>query len=329
MRRPGGSRRSRTTIPVLVAATIAAAAAGCAPTGTAIGTPTTSSTSDSWSGAPAPGIDPSTVQVELRQDRFSWGVRVLQLHVTADGDAPLAVRRAKLTVPTAEATADSGDVVKDVPPGSFREVSVPLGPPVCAPGDGAEGQDTAGADLAARSRVELTVLVDGRPTTVTLTPTDPTRHLPRILAEDCAAVAFARGASAAFGELRTERRGPDLLALVDLTVTPVPGGSAVSVDRVDQTILMQPAGPPGGSPDALSAWTFPELAPLTGPTTVTLEARPGRCDPHAVAEDKRGTFLGLRTTVDGTPQHVFYVRLPVESRAGLKDYIGEACGWGG
>jgi len=76
-----------------------------------------------------------------------------------------------------------------------------------------------------------------------------------------------------------------------------------------------------------TSWAFAELAPVTAPVTVTLEGRPGRCDPHAVAEDKRGTFLGLRTHVDGVAQHVFYVQLPVESRAALKEYVGEACGW--
>lgn len=350
MHSPGGSRGTAARVPALLTAVVALVTlAGCtagadAPTGSGSGAgPGSASTSGAPSPTTAPtastaAIDPATVHVELRQDRFSWGVRVLQLHVTSDGDAPLAVRRATLTVPTAEGTADSGDVVKDVPPGSYREVSVPLGAPVCAPGDGAlpegvaaDGEDgpaavAAAADLAARSRVELTVLVGDRTATVTVTPTDPTRHLPRILAEDCAAAAFARGASAAFGELRTEQRGSDLVAIVDLTVTPVPGGPTVAIDQVDQTLLLQPA--PVGSGLSATAWTFPELAPVTGPVTVTLAARPGRCDPHAVAEDKRGTFLGLRTTVGGVPQHVFYVQLPVESRAGLKDYIGVACGWG-
>ena len=41
-------------------------------------------------------------------------------------------------------TADSGDVVKGVPPGSYRDVSVPLGGPVCGPGDGALPEGATG-----------------------------------------------------------------------------------------------------------------------------------------------------------------------------------------
>lgn len=236
------------------------------------------------------------------------GPRVVQVHVTYDGADQLEVTGAALSTAGVAGTSVSGPVTKLVPPGGYRDVDVPLGPPVCDDSPPAE------------ARVVLTVLDGAAPTEVTLTATDPNGHLARIHAEDCAAAAFAAGADARFTGFSLDRRDGSVVGLVTLEVDPVAGGPQVAVARIDQTILLQPAG-------EATSWSPPELDPVTGPTTVTLEVRPGRCDPHAVAEDKRGTFFGLRTVVGGVAQPVFYLQLPEDLRGTAHDFIGVACEW--
>jgi len=59
-------------------------------------------------------------------------------------------------------------------------------------------------------------------------------------------------------------------------------------------------------------------------SAVTLTLVPARCDPHAVAEDKRGTVFPLRVSVDGTSGTV-YVAADAEVKAALYDFVRAAC----
>lgn len=275
--------------------------AGCTSPGPA-------TTTGAAAGASASPPDLAAIAVEIRQDRASWGPRVVQVHVTYAGAEQLEVTGAALTTAGIAGTSVSGPVTKLVPPGGYRDVDVPLDTPVC---DGSP---------ASAATVTLTVLDGARSTQLTANATDPNGHLARIHDEDCAAAAFAAGADVRFTGFRLDHRDGAVVGLVTLEVDPVSGGPPVAVTRIDQTILLQPAG-------EATSWSPPELDPVTASTTVTLEVRPGRCDPHAVAEDKRGTFFGLRTAVDGAPQPVFYLQLPQDLRGTAHDFIGVACGW--
>ncbi|MCV2394657.1 hypothetical protein OEB99_10090 [Actinotalea sp. M2MS4P-6] len=290
--------------------------AGC----TATGAPPSAGASPSPGSASAGEVGPdlTAVGVEIRQDRASWGPRVVQVHVTYDGPGALEVLDASLSTSVIVGPAVSDPAKpKTVPSGSYRDVDVPLGAPVCSPASA----ETPATDTSVPAEVTLTVATPDGPQDVVANPTDPNSHLERIHAEDCAAQAFDAAATVRFDNYRTTEHGDQLIGLVDLVVDPVVGGPAVSIDQIDQSILFQPEA-------AATAWIFPDLEPVRAATTVTLEFRPGRCDPHAVADDKRGTFFGLRTTVGGEPQHVFYLQLPESIRAQAKAYIGDACGWG-
>ena len=61
--------------------------------------------------------------------------------------------------------------------------------------------------------------------------------------------------------------------------------------------------------------------------TTVLEFLPGRCDPHAVAEDKRGTFLPVHVVIDGEELPVVHLAAPEALRGRLYDHIAAACGW--
>ena len=264
-------------------------------------------------GEPAPTATPiptdelAGISVEVRQGRSTWAQRVVQVRVTNAGPGDLSVTGVRLTTPDVEgvASTDKGRILRA---GVDRDFSVALGEPVCD--DAASG--------APRAEVDLTDDA-GRRSTVVVEPTDPQGHLARIHGEDCAGVAAAEGATLTLADtITTTDLGGTLVANVELTLEPVAGGPRVEVTQVDRTILF---APPGGA----VSWPV-ALDTAAGAGAVTLPAVAGRCDLHAVADDKRGTFFGVHTRVDGLEQPVFYLPSSEALRSALFTFIRTACG---
>ncbi|GEK20378.1 hypothetical protein CXY01_08980 [Cellulomonas xylanilytica] len=278
---------------------VALALAGCSAGGPA---PERSSTP-----TPVPSDLLAGVGVEVRQGRSTWAQRVVQVRVTNGGPGDLSVTGVRLTTPTVDGVAgtDKGRILRA---GVDRDFSVALGDPVC---DGAAGG-------AARAEVDLTDDAGGR-STIVVEPTDPQGHLARIHGEDCAGVAVAEGATLTLADaITTTDVGGTLAANVVLGVEPVAGGPRVEVTQVDRTVLF---APPGGA----VSWPV-TLDTASGEGQVVLPAVAGRCDLHAVADDKRGTFFGVHTRVDGVEQPVFYLASSEALRSALFEFIRTACG---
>lgn len=254
------------------------------------------------------------IRAEIRQSRSDWAARVVQVRVYDDGTEPVVVSGVALTTPGVDGVSHGRPRnPPTVDPGDDRDVSVALRAPACGGDDGAAHVVISLTDAA------------GATAELTLVAADPQGHLARIRAEDCAAAAVARGATLAWGSgvEATEQAGT-LVGSLDLTMTPVVGGPTVVITQIDGTVLLSPLV--AGAPTA--AWAPTGLAaPRTAPVTIPLAFVPARCDQHAVAEDKRGTFVGVHATVDGIPQHVFYLGVSDATRGELHDYIGRACGW--
>lgn len=317
--------------------------AACAQQSVAEGPVATASVAGQPSPSPsaAPTIDAATragIRVEIRQSRSDWAARVVQLRVFNDGPSAVTVSAASLTTSVADGEAS---VVPDQQPtirtGRDRDLSVQLGAPVCPPGKTAEPGDAHATVAPATDALVTDALATGALAGVALvTDTgargevevavgDPQGHLARIHAEDCAAAAVAAGLTLSLDTgLRTQQEADGLVGSLGLTATPVPGGPPVQVTRLDSTVLLTPLI--DGA--AATAWSPPELSgPVSSAVAVLLAFAPARCDPHAVAEDKRGTFIAVHATVAGVEQPVFYLGVDDETRAAVHDYIGLACGW--
>ena len=278
------------------------ALAGC--TGGSASEPTATPT-------PIPADVLAGLSVEVRQARSDWALRVVQLRVTNAGPGDVTVAEARLTTPDDEGVATS-DRERPVRAGVDRDLSVPLGEPVCD--DPASGP--------ARAELDLVDGAGGRSTLV-VEPDDPQGHLARIHGEDCAAAAVAAGAALTLADaLTTSDVDGTLAAEVDLEVAPVAGGPRVEITGVDGTVLLAPVGGATGWPTDVDT---ADGAPRTVPLTLV----PSRCDPHAVAEDKRGTFFGVHARVDGVEQPVFYVAASDQLRGALHEFVGESCGMPG
>ena len=281
--------------------------------------PPTAPSARATSLAPLPGTELTGLAAEVRQARADWAHRVVQVRIANSGPVDLTVSAVELETGGAGGVARSDPAAARVVPGQWhRDFSVALGAPVCAPGAGATG--TAGSVDAPRVTVHVSDDA-GRTSSLTLDAEDPQGHLARIHGEDCAAQAVEAAAALSLApDLVVEDHGGSLVGVLTLTVAPHEGAPPVGISRIEGTVLLSPIGGP--------SWVVPALAaPVTGTTTVRLELTPSRCDAHAVAEDKRGTFLGVHASLDGTDQATFYLGVPDCVLGQVHDYVARFCGW--
>jgi hypothetical protein len=159
-------------------------------------------------------------------------------------------------------------------------------------------------------------------TAVDVEVTDPLARLAAVHAEACAERLVASGVTLRVTDVRTATvPTPDGEApggRITLAVEPVPGGPEVRLAEISGTTLLSPA--------AGTAWTGGDLSGQAD-GQVVLDVVPARCDPHVVAEDKRGTFLPVHAEVDGAPQPVIYVPMTDQQRAATYGLVHDVCGW--
>ncbi|CAM3915540.1 hypothetical protein [Isoptericola cucumis] len=283
-----------------------------------------------------PPVDAESLRAELRQDRTQYADRTAAVRVVNEGAAPLTLFGGALDAPGFGPSSPDGDhPARSVPPGSGRDVRIRLGdvdcdapPPEAATGAAATTTEVATATVTVATGEDA---AEGDGTEVTLGVTDPLGRLATVHTEVCAERLVATGVRlrvtrvepATVGGRGGDGSGSDGEAgepggRVTLAVEPVPGGPQVRLVRVAGTTLLSPAG--------AVAWTGDALAGQAE-GAVVLDVVPARCDPHAVGEDKRGTFLPVTAEVDGVRQPVVYVPMSDAQRAAVYDLVHDACGW--
>jgi hypothetical protein len=305
--------RGRAVILVLVTSMIGAAAVACTGGGTA----------PSSTRGPVPDDVVAHLGVEVAQGRDQYATREIRLEVTNDSDETMTLLSGALYAdgfgpshPTKEGRTIA------LRPGTTRAVYLGLGEARCA---GAGTEPGAAAAPSATITLALGEGDDlGPATDVTVDEVaDPIGHLARNHEADCAAAAVAAGADLAVDpDVPVETRDGELTALVTLRIEPVDGGPEVTLDRIAGTTLMSNPRPRGSA----SGWVGADLAGQRS-GEVVLAVIPARCDVHAVAEDKRGTFLPVSARVDGVVQPPVHVPMPDSARSDLYDFVADHCDW--
>ncbi|MEL7978190.1 hypothetical protein AAG589_20150 [Isoptericola sp. F-RaC21] len=284
---------------------------------------------------PLPADVAPALTAALRQDRTQYADRTAALHVVNGSDRAVTLLGGTLDAPGFGPSTPDGDPrARTLAPGAGRDVRLRLGEVDCdadapEPLTGAAAQTTPVATATVRlAPGELTTDprdaasdADGG-TAVQVDVTDPLGRLSAVHAEACAERLVASGValrvtgveSATVRTADGEAPGGRLTLAVD----PVPGGPPVRLVEITGTTLLTPA--------AGDAWTGDDLAGQAD-GQVVLDLVPARCDPHVVAEDKRGTFLPVHAEVDGAPQPVVHVPMTDEQRAATYDLVRDACGW--
>lgn len=253
---------------------------------------------------------PDAVTVTAYQGRFDRAERQLELKVSNGTDATITVTSATLES-SRFLTPALWDRPQDIPPGAARDLRVDLGEPACT-------------DAPARDEIVLEfVLADGSSGTSRLTIADPST-IDAINAEDCLTVAVASLATIRASDTLEWTAGAHAPATLELTVTPTGADGWVSVSETRATVLLSLVDD-SGLPVFSQAQTIVVDA-SSDPAVIRMRLIPARCDPHAVAEDKRGTIFPLQvhTSLGADGQ----VAVPVGDavRAELYAFYGDYCG---
>jgi len=269
------------------------------------------------SGCSAPATEalPTGITVDVHQQRPDIGIRQLQVGIHNDSGGVLTITRLEF---------DSSQFTEPVSwtkaPTTIRSgVSADL--PVLLPAAACT------SDSPVATVTFDYVLADGHSGTASAVPLDEFERMPRINDEDC----FAKSVTdVAAIEILSAPRIVELdsgtaVGQLDLSITPTGATGSVTINEALSTTLISQA-------DSLTGETQAEseigvvINGTAAPSVVTLTLRPGRCDTHAVAEDKRGTIFGLRVTNSEGSIGVYFVTSPDDIKIDLYRFVQAACG---
>jgi hypothetical protein len=315
-----GRRGAVAASAALLGALLLLTASGCA---APAGAPVASSTPRPATTTPEPVVTDG-LALSILQNRPDYATRTLQLSIGNEGDAPLTVVSAHFESPQFATAADYPGPV-EVPAGLVRQLPVPLGASVCpTPADAAPTLTVTVTDATGAER------------TVTAAPADPFGVLPRIAQEDCFEHEVSAIATLRLDDrLAIEGTGPDAVAQLTLHAEPAARATAsgspasLTLEAAASTILLEPAAPATAADTAAAdAWPLGiTVAQGDDATSITLDAVPARCDPHAIAEDKRGTVLPVSITLADGTEGTVHVSPSDELRLALYAFIASTCGF--
>ncbi|SDR65655.1 hypothetical protein [Agrococcus carbonis] len=309
------SRRRSSGAALLAGAALVGAAllGGCAipAPGAATPTPATAaplSAAPSATAGPSPSAPAaSAVLLEIVQLRGDVASGHIELRVTNETDAPLTVVRATYT-----SSRWSSPMVRDddaeIPAGARRNLRLALPEPTC--------------DRAPLEHLATLELADG--TVIEGAPEDPLGQLDSLGADACELHDFETAVAEVAWlppEIPLDGSGP---AVLRLRFTPLaePSPQRGTVEAILATPLLAPVDGSGARADPLPIGV--ELRRGDRPTVVEVPLEPGRCDLHAIAEDKQGTIFRVLGTMGGEPIELVLVS-PVEQRDALLDWAVERC----
>ncbi|MBX3099206.1 MAG: hypothetical protein KF761_06455 [Salinibacterium sp.] len=260
-------------------------------------------------GSTAP---PEGVSVAVYQTRTDVGPRRLELSIQNGSTEPLHVTGARLFSAQFTETAVWMKASTTIPAGATIDLPVLLPAPDCT---AADPQPIVEFDYTRE---------DGSTGTARTVADDRLDRLPALRAEDCLAKAVSD--------------------IVDLSITAPPRAGLINgVPVIEVELAAVPTGATGSvelstlssttlfmAPDPLTGMATNEqpigvtIAGTDDPSVVTLFLVPGRCDPHAIQEDKRGTIMPIDVKV-GDLEGRIYVPSADAVRGALYQFVTNAC----
>lgn len=269
--------------------------AGC----TGASTPTPSSAI-----APAAAPLPVGLTAYIDQGREQRESELIRVRLVNEAERFVTVTRAVVSSDRIDTVTWTGDKTFQ------NEADLVIEPPLGRCGTGSDAD------------VELTYRIDDGPVQTSMTrATDRYHQIGLVLDRDCAERTLAEAAMVTIGEPRVVGTGIDSVFELPVTVTPTGGRDDVSlVGYADTVLFSQTTGSTSaetGSP-----------RPVSGPAfDAPLRLVPSRCDPHALAEDKVGTLIGVVVTAaDVGPGAAYYLPISDATRSALRRFFSTHCG---
>jgi hypothetical protein len=254
---------------------------------------------------------PAGVTVSVFQNRFDYSLRQLELKVMNGTSMPITVTSAAFSS-TRFATPATWDRPQLVPDGAARDLRVQLTDPVC---DTVPPKDTV--------VIEFT-LEDGTTGTATVTPTDEQARVDAINEEDCLGVSVAAIAAITAPASVRWTPGAHAPAALDISVVPTGAKGSLTLHYAKGTVLLSLVDAADGEPYDMPLEQVVDAG--SGARVIPLALVPARCDPHAIEEDKRGTFFPLEVETGDGRSGKIYIGVSDEVRRSLYEFYADYCG---
>lgn len=252
----------------------------------------------------------SLAVVQGRDDR---GARIVAIEVTNNRSDAISITRAQLDGAQLAAPAvwEKGTSLRA---GLTVDLLVQLGDPACP----------LAPDITPRVTVSFTT-ASGVERTVSAEPSQPSGVLTRIASEDCLIEAINTQASITVKSVEYVA-GAHLPAVLVVGIQPRDVDGSATIVAVAATVLLALVDPNG---NYSQRYTLNRVLQRGGDSSdLHISLVPNRCDVHAVAEDKRGTFIPLETTTDSGLEGTYFVAMPDEQKGQLYAFYSDYCGVG-
>jgi len=257
------------------------------------------------------------VSVSVYQTRSDGPIRQVQVQVSNLSAESLTVVGLRLDS-TRFVEAAHFDKPERVPPnsavvpaGATRDLPLRLPAASC---DGTPATDVVSFDFE---------WSDGRRGSAEVAITD-TEVLEQLTAADCFTQAVTNIVTLTPPSKAEWMPGARSPATLTIGATPTGAEGRLTIESIGTTTLLAPVLASGA---AVAAAPFDiAVDALLPPATIELRVQPARCDPHAIAEDKKGTILPLTITVEGGETGVFSLPVSDEVRGSLYDFVTDWCG---
>ena len=255
--------------------------------------------------------DDGGLTLAVVQSRDDHGARIVAIEVHSDRDDDVTLTRATLDTAQLSEPAmwDRGTVLRG---GLTLDLRVQL-PAAACPITG---------DVTPLVTVEFTT-ADGVQRSVSGTPVQPADALSFIAAEDCVAAALNDQAKVTVKSVEYTPGSGDFAELV-VGIEPRDVGGSVTIETVGATVLIGLVAPSGGITQKYTLDRVVERGGDDSDLRITLV--PNRCDTHAIAEDKRGTFFPLEITASSGVSGVYYLAVSDSQKGQLYNFVIDYCG---
>lgn len=268
---------------------------------------------------PPPAAEPTSlpegVSVSVFQTRADVPTRRLEMSITNETAAAIVVTGVRFD--SSQFVTPSDWTVRDfatIRPGTTVNLPVELSAADCSSG-------------RVEHVVRLSFVQDG-PKVAEVLPLDRFDRLPALRAEDCLAQSVENIATLTLtGPLSTTAICGTLVGSLGLEIVPTGASGSLIPGSMRGAILMALADPASGAIIESKSLNV-EVDAAGRPSSIMVDFLPNRCDPHAIAEDKRGTLLTVDVSM-GEVDGVYAVPVSDEVRSQIYAYLVEACGMAG
>ncbi|GAA1688824.1 hypothetical protein GCM10009792_06030 [Microcella alkalica] len=289
-------RRTVRAVGLAALATVGLVLAGCAASSADDGGPRPTPSSSLPSSTDAIGVVADVYRT--RVDPARGGI---QLSVTNQGDAPLALDGARLDSPLLSAPLERRDEVL-IPAGATLDLPMTLVDPRCP---GFDARAAPAATAPSPEAVLLVPLADGSTAELRVPTTDRIGQWAAWVESACFAEAFGERVGLTVSAVGTGAGGADGTIAVELIVTALPGpvgddggADVVRLESVGGTVLLGALDADGDRAEGIPLSIAIDTSdPPNAPIVVPLRFSPNRCDAHAIADDKQGTLFRVGAAI--------------------------------